>query len=110
MVEFIDRLQDFIRRYFTVDCDEPIALIRDTSRKIEHRRRIRRKEQPSERFVWAMVLLIIALIGVIVLEAICIIVTKSVNNEIIAIISALIGSLVTAFLMGKKRDFAKTAA
>jgi len=69
---------------------------------MEHRRRYRRREPPSERFVWAMVLLVIALIGVIVLEAIYIVVTKSVNNEMVAVISALVGSLVTAFLMGKK--------
>ena len=102
MAVFIDRLKTFIRGYFSVDCDEPRATARDTSRKMDHRKRRRRRDPPSERFVWSMVLLIIALIGVIVLEAIYIVVTKSVNNEMTAAISALVGSLTTAFLMGKK--------
>jgi putative flippase GtrA len=49
-----------------------------------------------------MAFLIVALLGVIVLEAIYIIVTKSVSNELVAVISALAGSVTTAFLMGKK--------
>lgn len=102
MVVFIDRLKTFIRSYFSVDYDEPMTSTKDTSGKREHRRRCRSRTPPSEKFVWGMVLLIIALIGVIVLEAIYIVVTKSVNNEIVAVISALIGSLATAFLMGKK--------
>jgi hypothetical protein len=57
---------------------------------------------PSERFVWGMVTLIIALVGVIVLEAMYILVTGTVNSEMLAVISGLIGSLVTAFVMGKR--------
>ena len=57
---------------------------------------------PSERFVWGMVTLIIALVGVIFLEAMYIMVTGTVNSEVLAVISGLVGSLVTAFVMGKK--------
>ena len=102
MAVFIDRLKTFIIRYFSVECDGTIASTKYTSKQPEHRKRLRRKEPPSERFVWAMVLLVISLIGFIVLEAIYIVVTKSVNNEMVAVISALFGSLTTAFLMGKK--------
>ena len=109
MAVLIDRLKTFIRRYFSDECDETTASTLDTSVKMKHRRRRRRREPPSERFVWAMVLSIIALIGVIVLEAIYIVVTKSVNNEMVAVISALVGSLATAFLMGKKNDFTKAS-
>lgn len=69
----------------------------------ERRRRFRPvRVSPSERFVWVMALLIVALVGVFVLEAIYIVVTKSVSNELAAVISALVGSVTTAFLMGKK--------
>ncbi|HLE74913.1 MAG TPA: hypothetical protein VI864_02585 [Candidatus Bathyarchaeia archaeon] len=76
----------------------------DITSKARARSRRRRSTQvpPSERFVWGMVLLIIALVGVIVLEAVNIIVTGTVNSEILAVISGLVGSLVTAFVMGKK--------
>ena len=58
---------------------------------------------PSERFIWSMITLIIALIGVITLEAMHIIVTRTVNSEMLAVISGLIGSLATAAVMGKKQ-------
>jgi len=57
---------------------------------------------PSERFVWGMVALIVALVGVILLEALYIMVTGTVNAELLAVISGLTGSLVTAFVMGKR--------
>jgi hypothetical protein len=49
-----------------------------------------------------MVLLLIALVGTIMLEAVYIIVTKNISDELVAGISALVGSLATAFLMGKR--------
>ncbi len=68
-------------------------------------RRIRRVAvTPSERFVWGMVALIVALVGVILLEALYIMVTGTVNAELLAVISGLTGSLVTAFVMGKRND------
>jgi len=70
---------------------------------IRRRRRARRRVvSPSERFIWAMVLLLIALVGTIMLEAVYIIVTKNISDELVAGISALVGSLATAFLMGKR--------
>jgi membrane associated rhomboid family serine protease len=49
-----------------------------------------------------MVFLMTALVGLIALEAVCIVVTGSVNNELVAAISGLVGGLVTAFLLGRK--------
>jgi hypothetical protein len=51
-----------------------------------------------------MVALIVALVGVILLEALYIMVTGTVNAELLAVISGLTGSLVTAFVMGKRND------
>jgi hypothetical protein len=65
-------------------------------------RRRRRAVSPSERFVGGMVLLLVALVGMILLETIFIVVTRTVNDDLIAGISALLGSLTTAFLMGKR--------
>jgi hypothetical protein len=105
MADPISRLRSVIRGYFTRKCvatdDKPIASAQDTTRKAKCRRT--RSVLPSERFVWAMVLLIIALIGLIVLEALYIYVTKSVSAELFAAISALSGSIVTAFLVGKQK-------
>jgi nicotinamide riboside transporter PnuC len=42
------------------------------------------------------------LVGVIALEIVCILVTGAFNGELLAVISGLVGSLVTAFVMGKK--------
>ncbi len=104
-------LRDFIRWYFTrteyaEDNPSPRAVppppgdARKTTRK---RRRGRSAEvPPGERFVWGMATLIIALVGVIALEALHILVTGAVNDEMITVISGLVGSLVTAFVMGKK--------
>jgi len=55
---------------------------------------------PSERFVWFMTALIISLVGTIVLEAIHIIVTGRLSTELFTVISGLIGSFTTAFLLG----------
>ena len=101
----ISHFRNFIRAYFTRQCvavdDIPLASAQDTTRKIKRRRN--RSVAPSERFVWALVLLIIALVGLIVLEALYICVTKSVSAELFAAISALSGSIVTAFLVGKQK-------
>jgi hypothetical protein len=83
--------------------DEPSPCIQDTTRdKPKNRRRRSRTVLPSERFVWAMVLLIVALVGLIALEALFIIVTGSVNSEMVAAISGLMSAIVTAFLVGKR--------
>ena len=100
------RLRDFIRGYFSVTVcsdDAPLPCVQDTTRAKPKRRRTR-KVSPSERFVWGMVTLIIALVGVLVLEVVCIVVTGAFNSELLAVISGVVGSLVTAFVMGKKHD------
>jgi hypothetical protein len=58
---------------------------------------------PSERFVWGMVGLIIALVGAIVLEGMYLVLTGGkVSMELLAVISGLVGSLTTSVVMGKK--------
>ncbi len=98
------RLRSWLRSYFSyvVDVDEPSPCIQETTRDKPKARRRQRTVPPSERFVWAMVLLMTALVGLIALEAVCIVVTGSVNNELVAAISGLVGGLVTAFLLGRK--------
>jgi hypothetical protein len=101
------RLMAWLRKYFThvILEEEPLPCIQDTTRdKPKNRRRQTPKTvPPSERFIFAMALLMIALVGLIVLEGIYIVVTGQVNSEMIAAISGLIGGLVTAFLLGKKQ-------
>jgi hypothetical protein len=103
MANPVEYLRSFIRNYFTRECgsvDKPLASAQ-TTRDGKSRRRYR-SAAPSERFVWGMVALIVALVGVLLLEAVCIVVTGAVNSELLAVISGLVGSLATAFLMGKK--------
>ena len=83
--------------------DVPLPRVQDTTRaKVKVKRRRTRSVAPSERFVWGMVTLIVALVGVLALEVVCIVVTGAFNSELLAVISGLVGSLVTAFVMGKK--------
>jgi hypothetical protein len=100
----LGRLRNFIRKRFTrtVLVSERAESDITSKARMRHRRRRPVEVSPSERFVWGMVTLIIALIGVIVLEAMLILVTGTVNSEMLAVISGLVGSLVTAFVMGKK--------
>jgi hypothetical protein len=49
-----------------------------------------------------MILLITALVGVIVLEALSIVVAGSVNGELLSVMTGLVGALVAAFVVGKK--------
>jgi hypothetical protein len=101
-----ERVRRFIRDWFTrfVLASEQADAGGDGVRAARTSKRKYRRVAvaPSERFVWGMVTLIIALVGVIVLEAVNIIVTGTVNSEMLAVVSGLVGSLVTAFVMGKK--------
>jgi hypothetical protein len=105
----LDRLRSFVRAYFAkvvvVSERQAEGVPADAVRMPRTRsRRYRRVAvAPSERFVWGMVTLIIALVGVIVLEAMHLLITGTVNSEMLAVISGLIGSLVTAFVLGKKQ-------
>jgi hypothetical protein len=49
-----------------------------------------------------MALLLVALIGLIALEAVYIVVCRQISDELVAGISAVMASLATAFLMGKR--------
>ena len=98
------RLRGFIRKQFTKAVLVSERAESDTASKARTKAKRRRSVEvtPSERFVWGMVTLIIALVGVIALEIVCILVTGAFNSELLAVISGLVGSLVTAFVMGKK--------
>jgi hypothetical protein len=103
MADPVELFRAYIRDYFTreyVPVGKPLASAQ-TTRDGKSRRRTR-SVAPSERFVWGMVTLIVALVGVLVLEGVCIVVTGTLNSELLAVISGLVGSLATAFLMGKK--------
>ncbi len=56
---------------------------------------------PSERFVWAMVILIMVLAGLIGIEIAIILVTGAVNTEILVVVSGLVGALASRFLEAK---------
>lgn len=103
MVDPSKQLRHFIREYFTKQIKKPEARTTETTRK-GNRNRHKTFNAPSERFVWGIVTMIIALIGTLTLEAIYIIITGQAQTEILAIISGLIGSITTAFLMGKNHD------
>jgi hypothetical protein len=53
-------------------------------------------------FAVGMVLLIIALVGVIALEAVYILVTMTVSTELLVVISGLTGALASRFLEAKR--------
>ena len=57
---------------------------------------------PSERFVWAMVVLIVALAGLVAIEVAVILVTGVVNAEILVVVSGLVGALASRFLEAKR--------
>ena len=104
MAGIINRLKDFIRVWFTRKCvavdDLPLASAQDTTRKIKRRRT--RSVAPSERFVWAMLVLIVALAGLVAIEIAIILVTGAVNDAILIVVSGLIGALASRFLEAKR--------
>jgi hypothetical protein len=97
-------LRSFIRDYFTRKCvlvdDLPLASAQDTTRKIKRRRT--RSVAPSERFVWAMLVLIVALAGLVAIELAIILVTGAVNDAILIVVSGLVGALASRFLEAKR--------
>jgi hypothetical protein len=100
----VSRLRSFIREYFTskritVD-DLPLASAQDTTRKGKRRRT--QNVPPSERFVWAMLVLIVALVGLIAIEVAIILVTGAVNDAILIAVSGLVGALASRFLEAKR--------
>jgi hypothetical protein len=105
----LEKLRQTIRNYFTQatyaneEQSTPLQSNANRTQRTRSRRYRRVAIPPSERFVWGMITLIIALTGLILLEAINLLVTGTINNEILVAISGTIGSLATALLMGKKQ-------
>jgi hypothetical protein len=104
MVGPVSRLRSILRIYFTrkyVAADDlPLASAQDTTRKGKRRRN--RSVPPSERFVWAMLVLIVALIGLVAIELAVILVTGLVNDVILIVVSGLVGALASRFLEAKR--------
>ena len=104
MVGPVNRLRSFIRNWFTRECfavdNLPVASAQDTTRKIKRRRN--RSVPPSERFVWAMLVLIVALAGLVAIEIAIILVTGEVNDAILIVVSGLVGALASRFLEAKR--------
>ena len=101
----LSRLRRWLRDYFSyvvLEAKPSVEAISEGPLVSPRRRRRSRVVAPSERFVWAMALLLIALIGLIALEAVYIIVCRQISDELIAGISAVMASLATAFLMGRR--------
>jgi hypothetical protein len=100
----LSRLRSFIRDYFTrkfvVVDDLPLASAQDTTRKIKRRRT--RSVPPSERFVWAMLVLIVALVGLVAIEIAVILVTGAANDAILIVVSGLVGAIASRFLEAKR--------
>src|SRR5664280_1255042 len=99
----VSRLRAFIRDWFTHEVasfEMPKPSIQDSTRKKPRRRY--RTVVPSERFVWGIIAVIVALIGLIALEAVVIIVTGTFNSEVFSGISGIVTGLVTVFVMGKR--------
>lgn len=101
-------LRDWLRKYFSyeekVDDLEQSSATNAPCKPLTKRRRKTRTRTvpPSERFVWAMVVLIIALVGLIAVEITLVIATGSESFEIIVVISGLIGALASRFLEVKR--------
>jgi hypothetical protein len=105
MAGVFSKLRDSIRNYFTLECaieaSSTRASIKDTTRK-EKSACQRCRSIPSERFVWAMVILIVALVGLVAIEVCFILVTGTANVEILVVISGLVGAISSRFLEAKK--------
>ena len=102
----LGRFRDFVREYFTrTVCldDKPLPCVQDTTRaKAKVKRRRTRSVAPSERFVWAMVVLVVALVGLVAIEIVYVLVTGQISTEILVVVSGLVGALASRFLEAKK--------
>ena len=104
LVRAIDKFRGLLRRYFTIEYsleNTSSARAKDTTRTTKSSRRCHRIP-PSERFIWAMVVLIIALIGLVAIEIALILVTGAVDEAILFVICGIVGALVSRFLEAKR--------
>ena len=101
----VAKLRDFIRNYFTsqraIEASPTRASTKDTTRKAKSACKYCRSI-PSEKFVWAMVILIVALVGLVAIEVCFILVKGTFNVEILVVISGLVGAISSRFLESKK--------
>ena len=97
-------LRGWLRRYFTrvVWIESSVSSPRDGPL-IKRRRAHRVSVSPSERFVWAMVVLIVALAGLIAIEIVYVLVTGQISTEILVVIGGLVGALASRFLEAKRQ-------
>ena len=100
----LDRLRNWIRLQFTRTVLVSERAESNIASKARTRSRRRRTVQvsPSERFVWAMVVLIVALVGLVAIEVAVVLVTGAVNVEILVVVSGLVGALASRFLEAKR--------
>ena len=107
MADPVSHLKSFVRDWFTRECmplDKPQTQTQasaSSTREGQSRGRSR-TVVPSERFVWGIIAVMIALVGLIGLEAVYIIVTKTFSSEVFSGISGIVTGLVTVFVMGKR--------
>ena len=105
MADPVSRLKSFVRDWFTRECmplDKPQTQASASSTREGQSRRRSRTVVPSEHFVWGIIAVIVALVGLIGLEAVYIIVTKTFSSEVFSGISGIVTGLVTVFVMGKR--------
>ena len=103
LVSVINKLRDLLRTYFTIEYSLENTLsarAKDTTRTIKRSRRCY-TISPSERFIWAMIVLIIALVGLVCIEIALIAVTGVANEAVLFVICGIIGALVSRFLEAK---------
>jgi hypothetical protein len=100
MTAVVRCLRDFVRNYFTREC-VPVNKPQASAQTTRKGRRRPSSVPPSERFVWSMVVIIVALAGLIGIEIAIILVTGTVNTEILVVVSGLVGALTSRFLEAK---------
>jgi hypothetical protein len=105
----LDGLRRWLRKYFSfevqVDELEPSSSLKAPCKPLTRhkpRKRVKRVVPPSERFVWAMVVLIVSLVGLVAIEITIVVVTGAVNDVILFVVSGFIGALSSRFLEAKK--------
>ena len=99
----LNKLRELLRRYFTSEYgleNNSSARAKDTTRNTKSSRRCH-KIPPSERFIWAMVVLIIALVGLVCIEITLICVTGAIDEAILFLICGIVGALASRFLEAK---------
>ena len=90
----------FTRKWFAID-EKLLASAQDTTRKVM--RRSYRIVPPSERFGWAMLVLIVALVGLVAIELAIILITGAVYDAILIVVGGLVGALANRFLEAKRK-------